>query len=225
MGVGRDIPSIIYGEQADYKKLYYSDPNAALKVPIKVGAGFGKLEMGTVLAINTSAAGGINECIPYDPTATITGAEVAQGRAYLVQNSGASSVTLYVTIEDSYRFQVGDDLYVVDSDGEGTAENLGKITAISRTTYAHMAVITVTTQTVDNFTTAKFAYVCHEGFNTAKGVLEKSVDTGTGENAKGALATLILGNCVLYSAMLTNMDSAARTDLSAGTWGIYTYIR
>jgi hypothetical protein len=55
--------------------------------------------------------------------------------------------------------------------------------------------------------------------------LEKSVDTGTGENAKGAVATLILGNCVLYEGLLTNVDAAFRTDVSAAQFGQYMYIR
>ena len=52
-----DTPHILYGAQQDYKKLYYSEELAALKVPITIQAGYGVLEMGTALALNASAAG------------------------------------------------------------------------------------------------------------------------------------------------------------------------
>jgi hypothetical protein len=177
------------------------------------------------LAKNGSAAGQKGTFLPYDPTVVgVTGAEVAPGRAYLVSSSGTNTY-VYVTLADSYKFTVGDDIYIVDSDGEAHSDNGGAITEIDRTTYTHMAKITFTTQLGDDFTTAKFAFATLEGFNTAVGILEKSVDTGTGENAKGAVATMILGNCVLYAGMVLNLDSNAITDLSVGSIGQFYYIR
>jgi len=225
MVVGRDIPSILYGSQEDYKKLYYSEPSAALKIPITISPGYGILNMGTALSKNDSTAGNVGKYLPYDPTATITGAEDAPGRANLVQDSGAVATDLYVTIADAYKFIVGDDVIIVDSDGEGAAENLGAITAIDVTTYTQMAVITVTDATSDDFTTAKFAYITCEGYNTCDGILEKSVQTGVGENSQGAIATMIWGNCMLYVGGLLNVDSNARTDLSATALGSYLGIR
>uniref|UniRef100_A0A6M3IS83 Uncharacterized protein n=1 Tax=viral metagenome TaxID=1070528 RepID=A0A6M3IS83_9ZZZZ len=218
--MARDIPSIVIGGQEDYKRLYYSDPNAARKVPVTTMAGYGALKMGTAMAKNGSAAGGVGKLIPYDPTA-VTGAEDAHVRAYLVQNSGTGATVLYVTLNDSYKFAVGDDVYIHDN--TTTAENLGAITGIDRTTYTHMAAITVTTASGGtSFTTARFAYLAIEGFDTCVGILEKSIDTGTGVNAKGALATLIRGNAVLYTGMLTNFDAAAIVDRSATSWGQFT---
>jgi hypothetical protein len=219
-----DTPHIIYGTQEDYKKLYYSDPDAALKVPITIAPGYGVLKMGTVLSRNTSA-GSAGNFMPYDPTATITGAENAPGRSYLVADQTSGTAVCNVTIADSYRFAVGDDILIIDSDGEVNLDNGGAITAIDRTTYTNYAVITFTTATGDTFTTAKFAYACLEGSVTAVGILEKSVDTGTGVNAKGALGTLIISNCVLYYGMLLNLDSNAQTDISASTLGQYAYIK
>jgi len=221
----RDIPSIQYGSQEDYKDLYYSEPSAALKFPITISGGFGQLRMGTALSKNDSAAGNVGKYLPYDPTATITGTENAPGRANLVQDSGAAATDLYVAMNDSYKFVVGDDVIIADSDGEGTAENLSAITEIDRDTYTHMAVITVTTQTSDDFTTAKFAFITCEGYNTCDGILEKSVDTGIGALAEGAIATMIWGNCILYVGGLLNVDSAARTDLSATALGQFLGIR
>ena len=42
--------------------------------------------------------------------------------------------------------------------------------------------------------------------------------------AKGAGAVLILGNCVLYAGVLTGVDAAAITDLSAVSFGQYLSI-
>lgn len=224
-----DSPNILYGGQSDFKRLYYSDPIAALKSPITIAAGYGILEMGTSLALNESAAGNVNKAVPYNPT-TFTGAEDHPGKAYLVQDSGTTATVLYTTIDDSYKFIDGDDV-IINSDNV-TVENLGAITAIDRTTYSHMATITVTTATGgSSFTTGHFAYIAVEAGDSSNnysdgiGILEKTVNAGVGANAKGALATLILGNCVLYSGMLTNVDSAFRTDVSAATFGNYTYIR
>lgn len=219
-----DTPQVNYGLQTDYKKLYYSDPMAALKVPVSIMAGYGKLEQGTALALNGSAVGQKGKLFPYDPDAAPTGTIVRPAAAFLVTDSGTSSNILYTTLDDSYKFEVGDDVFIEDD--TTAAENLGAITAIDRTTYTNRAKITVTTNYGGtSFTTARFAYLAVEGYTTCVGILEKTVDTGTGTSAKGAIATMILGNCVLYSGMLTNFDSAAKTDLSAGTFGQYTYIR
>lgn len=220
-----DIPGIINGIQEDYKKLYFSDPNAALKVPITIGPGFGVLKMGCTLAKNNSAAGNIGKFQPYDPTVVgITGVEPALGRSYLTQDQGTGTAICYVTLLDSYRFIIGDDIIIIDSDGEGALDNGGAILSIDRTTYTNIAKITFTTNTGDTFTTAKFAFAVPEGFNTAVGVLEKSVDTGIGVNAKGAVATLIVGNAVLYTGMLNNFDSGAITDLSSSSIGQFTIL-
>uniref|UniRef100_A0A6M3J618 Uncharacterized protein n=1 Tax=viral metagenome TaxID=1070528 RepID=A0A6M3J618_9ZZZZ len=224
-----DTPHVLYGAQQNYKRLYYSEELAALKVPVTLQAGYGVLKMGTALAKNLSASGGIGKLVPYNPT-TFTGAEVHPGRAYLVATTGTTDSFVYVSKDDSYKFAVDDD--VVINDDTTAAESLGAITAIDRTTYPHMAKITFTTAIGGTaFTTGRFAYLCLEAgdssnnYSDCVGILEKSVDTGTGVNAKGALATLIIGNCILYTGMLTNVDSAAKTDISAGTFGNYTYIR
>ncbi len=222
-----DSPHISYGSQNDYRRLYYSNPDAALKVPISIQAGYGELPIGTLLALNKSAAGGIGKFIPYNLT-SFDGTEWSPGRAYLVANSGTTDDYVYVSMDDSYKFAVGDDLII--NDNVTAAENLGAITAIDRTTYPHMAKITFT-EDIDGtaFTTARFAHVLVEAgtsgnnYSDAVGVLEKSVDAGTGSSAQGALANIILKNAVLYSGMLKNVDAAARTDISASTFGQYTY--
>jgi len=219
-----DIPQVNYGLQTDYKRLYYSEPEAALKVPVTLMAGYGKLEQGTALALNGSAGGQRAKVFPYDPDAAPTGKLVRPAAAFLVSNTGVTDSFVYVTLDDSYKFEVGDDIYIEDD--TTAAENLGAITAIDRTTYTNMAKVTFTTAIGGTaFTTARFGYIAVEGYTTCVGILEKTVDTGTGTLAKGALATMILGNCVLYNGMLTNVDSAALTDISGTAYGQYIYIR
>lgn len=228
-----DIPSILRGTQDDYRHLYYSDPMAALRVPVTLQAGYGVIKLGTALALNKSAltTGNRDKLVPYNPTSfSASGSENHPGRAYLVANSGTTDKFVYVSLNDSYKFSVGDDIVI--NDNTTSAENLGAITAIDRTTYSHMAKITFTAAIGGTaFTTARYAYVCVEAgdssnnYSDCVGILEKSVDCGTGVNAKGAVATLILGNCVLYEGMLTNVDAAAKTDISASSFGQYMYIR
>jgi len=108
-----DIATIQHGSQTDYKKLYYSNPDAALKVPITLQAGYGLLPVGTLLAQNISAAGNRGKFVPYNLT-VFDGTEWSPGRAYLVAD--VTGVTyVYVTMDDSYKFAVGDDLTINDT--------------------------------------------------------------------------------------------------------------
>lgn len=223
-----DTPHLVRGVQTDYKNIYYSRPEIALVVDVAIQAGYGKLEAGTVLAKNISAAGNTGKYVPYNPT-SFTGLENHPGRAYLVQAGTNATKLLYVTMDDSYKFIVGDDICI--DDNTTNAENLGAITAIDRTTYPHMAVITSTANIGGTaFTTARKAYVCVEAgasnnYSVAVAILAKTVDTGTGVNAKGAVAPIILSNAVLYDGMLTNCDSTAKTALSITTFGQYAVLK
>ena len=225
---GGDIPHVLHGVQKDYKRLYYSDHMAALRVPVTLQAGYGVVEQGSALSKNLSAASGrAGRLLPY--AATTFPASIDAARAYLVANSGTTDKFVYVSMEDSYKFAVGDD--VIINDNTTSAENKGAITAIDRTSENHRAKITFTTAIGGTaFTTARYAYIMVEAgdssnnYSDCVGILEKSVDTGSGQYAQGAVATLILGNVVLYEGCLVNMDSAAKTDLSASSFGQYLYI-
>ena len=228
-----DIPNVIHGIAQDYKKLYYSDRNIALTLEKTLQAGYGLLEAGTIMAENLSAGGGDGKLVPYNPTA-FTGTEVHPGRAYLVANvTGASGHVqdVYMTLEDSYKFEVGDDLIINDDDT--AAENLGAITAIDRTTYSHMAKITPTAEVGNSvtFLTANFAYVCVEAgisannYSDAVAILDKAVDTGTGALAKGAFGVIVVSNAILYTGLLVNTDAAAKVDLSYSEVGRFTILK
>jgi hypothetical protein len=214
--------------QVDYKKLFYSNPEAALTIPITLRSGYGVLPMGMALAVNLSAVTD-GKYVPYTPT-SFTGAEVDPGRAFLVADSGTSSNLLYITLDDSYKFAVGDD--VIIDDNVTAAENLGKITAIDRTTDPSRAKITTTTNYGGtSFTVARKAHIKIEAgdssnnYSDCVGILMKAVDTGTGVNAKGAVAQIVLSNALLYNGMLVNVDAAARTDISASVKGQYLLLK
>ena len=223
-----DTPHLVRGVQKDYKNIYFSRPEIALVVDVTLQAGYGLLDAGTVLAKNLSAAGNKNKYVPYNPT-TWTGVENHPGRAFLVAEGTNATKLLYVTMDDSYKFAVGDDICI--GDNTTADENLGAITAIDRTTYPHMAVITATTNIGSTaFTVARKAYVCVEagasnGYSVAVAILAKSVDTGTGVNAQGAVSPIILSNAVLYSGMLTNLDSTAITALGVVSFGQYAVLK
>lgn len=224
-----DIPQIQRGVQKDYKRLYYSEPMAALKVPITIQAGFGLLEQGTAMAINLSAGGNAGLLVPYNPT-LFTGAEYHPGRAFLVADTHTTTPDFYVSQEDSYKFAVGDDLIV--NDDTTAAENIGVITAIDRDSDVSRAKITGTTNIGGTaFTVARKACVSIEagdntnGYSDCVGILEKSIHAGSGVRSAGAVATLILGNAVLYDGLLTNLDAAAKTDISMSTFGQFVYMK
>jgi len=227
-----DTPFVVGNQQKDYKQLYYSNPEAALKVPVTLQSGYGLVEQGTALSRNLSAgsAGGRHQLLPYCPT-TFDGTEKHAGRAYLVADGAALGNVVYVTQDDSYKFKVGDDLII--NDNTTAAENLGVISVIDRTSELHRAQITFATAIgAVAYVTTSQAYVMVEAgvgannYSDCVGILEKSVNTGIGEDAAGALATLILGNVVLYEGLLTGFDAAAMVDLATATsFGQYVYIR
>ncbi|MCP4608941.1 MAG: hypothetical protein GY845_09540 [Planctomycetes bacterium] len=222
--ISKDTPYIRRGVQTDYKKLYYSESDAALKVPITVRAGFGILSSGLALALDTSNAGTKKGmAIPLDPTA-ITGEEYAPGRAYLVAAGANATDVVYVTVEDSYKFEVGDD--VIIEDDTTAAENLGAIETIVRG--ASRATITVTTAIGSTaFTTARFAHIKHEGNTVCVGILEKDVDCGVGDEAYNANASLIYSNATLYAGMTRNIigNSAQITAMGAKQFGNFFVIK
>ena len=61
-----DIPAVDYGVQWDYKKLYYSEHLAALRVPVTLQAGYGIIRAGSALSRNISAGGGLDLLLPYN---------------------------------------------------------------------------------------------------------------------------------------------------------------
>ena len=233
MGYG-DTPYIKRGGQTDYKTIFHSEPHLALRKSVALCAGYGLIPAGHPIAKVTGDGGSKNKYIPYNPT-TISSAVTAAGqpgRAFLVQDATASAI-VYVTMDDSYKFVVGDQIYCADNNTKtSSATDMGVITAIDRTTYSHMAAITATNALATDFTVAQSACIFLEAgadnsntWSDAVGILELAVDTGVGEHAKGGLGTIVLSHAMLYNGMCDNVDAAARTDLSASVDGQYLIIK
>ena len=223
-----DAPKVIRGLQENYKRLFYSEYDQALMPPVTITAGHGILKPGTALAFNLSAAGNVGKAVPYNPT-TFTGTEDHPGRLYAVASIASGESTVDVTIDDSYKLIVGDDL-IVNETGQ-TAQNCGAITGIDVTTYTNRAVITFTTACTNGAATGNSAYVCAEAgvssnnYSDCIGILATAVDTGEGINSVGAQAPVIISHAILYTGMLVNFDAAAIADMSATTFGQYSVLK
>jgi hypothetical protein len=222
MGNG-DIGHIVRGYQTDYKRLYASNPEDAFVVPVTLVAGFGVVPQGTPLS-KVTVGTNIGKYVPYNKTVFSNYAN--GGGAFLL--STPNGTDLEVTLEDSYRFAVGDSVIVADANtSTSSSEAGGLITAIDRTTYPNKAVIAVTSSiTGATFTAAQFAKVFHiagaDNSNTwsdCAGILDVAVDTGVGANAKGGLGSMVIKNAMLYAGMCPNVDAAAIVDLSIKSVG------
>lgn len=224
-----DTPYLVRGSQEDYKEIFYSDPEAALTVPIQVMAGYGELPAGTLMAQNLSSDSSYYLwLVPYNPTTINNTTQDQPGRAFLLSDV-SSGTTIEVTKDDSYKFNVDDE--VILNDSSTADEDLGAITAIDRTTYTNKAQITVTNSVSGSFTTANAACLSVKAgdssnqYSDAVGVLMKDVDAGTGENSKGASAQIVVSNAVFYTGMLNLKDSAGATDISMSDIGNYSYLK
>ena len=125
-------------------------------------------------------------------------------------------------------FVKGDVTYVA-KDSDASPVDLGALVSIDRTTYTHQAVLTWTNQVTTGITVAKAGGVhiqttTSSPYTYAKGILFNSVDTGEGENSKGADASLIVKNAALYKGLLTGYDAHAKTDLGNTEDGLYYII-
>jgi len=223
-----DTPYMVRGGQEDYKRVFYSRQEDALTKPISILPGFGVIPGGTVMGIVTE--GRVGYYVPYVAEGPNT-----PGAGYQKTWPGITYVTLTLTTDtvcqimlaDSYRFAVDD--HIAASDTDDTETDAGAITAIDRTTYSHIAVITST----NNFaaaTVAKGANVYIQTatgspYTAAAGILFSSVDTGYGENAKGAQGTLVLSNAILYKAAVLGYNSDVKTDLGSTDDGKYVILK
>jgi len=214
-----DTPYINRGSQDDLKRLFYSDPNKALSKVITIPAGYGVVKAGAVMGIITESTNRVDYYVPYtglDAAGNVAaGVEDLFGAAFLVSDP-STGTTGYVTMDDSYKFAVGDHLVAGDSDLSNT--DLGAITAIDRTTYTHMAAITVT-NSFGSETIAKGAVITIQSttdspYVKAVGILKATVDCGTGENAKGAQGVLVIKNAMLYKNCLYNYNADVLADLT-----------
>ena len=230
MAIQGDTPYVIRGGQTDYKRIFYSDQNRALTKPITLPGGFGVIPAGTLMGKISESTNRAGMYVPYTPEGAAwagAGLQTAwPGVTYVTLDLTTNKVA-QVKMEDSYRFAVGD--HVAGLDTDNTMTDAGAILTIDRTTYSHIAVITVT----NNFaaaTVAKGAIVYHQSttaspYVKALGVLFGSVDTGIGENSKGAQGTLVLSNAMLYQGSLLGYNADSATDLGSSSDGKYVILK
>lgn len=225
-----DTPYMVRGGQADYKRVFYSDQNKALTKPITLVGGFGVIPAGTVMGRVSESTNRVGQYVAYVAEGTTwagAGLQAAWPGVTYVTLDLTTSTVIQMTLEDSYRFAIGDHLASTDTDD--TMTDLGAITAIDRTTYDHIAVLTGTNNSAAA-TVAKGGMVYIQTttatpWTLAVGILLGSVDTGVGENAKGGQGTLVLSNAVLYTASLLGYNSDVATDLGSSSDGKYTILK
>lgn len=226
-----NTPYIARGSAEDVRALFQSNESNALFLSIHIPAGYGFLHAGTILGKISESTNRLAQYVPYAPEQPPLGGNAAA--AYLVAD-GAASAIFYIGMDDSYRFAVGDHLVAADNtnyNAEGSgATDLGAITAIDRTTYSHMAKITATNNVTTAHTVALGGCVWIQTMTTAPftkaaGVLMTSVETGTGVNAKGADAVIVLSNAILNKSALRNYDSEVLTDLSGVEHGKFLILK
>lgn len=212
-------PYMFRGGQDDLKRLFYSDPNKAFARAITIPAGYGVIKAGAIMGIITESTNRVGQYVPYTGLDTVgnvaAGIEDLFGAAFML-NDPSTGTSVNVTMDDSYKFAVGDHLVAGDSGLSPT--DLGAITAIDRTTYTHMAVISVTnscgSETMANGGLVTIQSATSTPYVCAVGVLKAAVDTGVGENAKGGQGVVVIKNAMLYSDNLYNYNADVATDLS-----------
>ncbi len=225
-----DTPYVLRVGQVDGKRVLKSRREMAIQKSITIPPGYGLIPSGFVMGIITEST---NRKGMYVPRALKTPAagynDEAIGVAYIT--AAPSTYYHYVTMSDSYKFAIGDHLLIADSStNDSSAEDLGAITAIDRTTYTHIATITVTNSISGSFAVSRGAWLAIQTkttarFEQAQGILLGAVDTGEGENAKGGDGILVVGNAEFYQAGLTNYDSDVATDLSSTDLGDTIYLK
>jgi hypothetical protein len=202
------------------KALFKSQREMAGIDQVMYKAGFGYLAPGQIMGKNSYDS----KLVPYVPDTYVIG--VTKGVTPVLADVANAATTLYVSMDDSYKFVVGDSLIL----REGTVyADCGAITAIDRTTDNWRALITFTTATaVATFTTANSTVVYPKSgttgkFSAAFTICDMGVDTGYGYNRESnaaphdGLASAVFKNAVLYKNALVDYDSTVLTGLAATT--------
>jgi len=214
------------------KRLFYSQRDIALILPKTIRGGFGILEAGQVMAkIRNQADPNGDEAqgvlIPYMPVtsdpSSIDHADTPGCCPVLADPNGGT--TVYVDLERSWMFKVGDECILEDN---SDSPESCYITAIDRTTYDYQATLTVGASVSGNFTPGNKARIflrqdagsstdssgeeLAKAQNKAEFILDQTIDTGF-EDQGGALGSVVISNAILYSDSLVNCDTQAETDL------------
>lgn len=183
-------------------------------------AGFGYLPPGQMMARNSITG----TLVPYVPDAVVFG--VTKGIARAINDVTNAVNYVYVTMADSYKFLIGDNLILAQ---DATFFDGGAITAIDRTTDNYRAKITFTNATaVATYTMANNTHAYPKAgsagkFSTAFCICDSGVDTGYGADddagtiPQGGLGSIVFKNATLYKNALVDYDTQVLTDLAAVT--------
>jgi hypothetical protein len=224
-----DTPHILRGGQIDRRSIFGPcNLDAILQVPVIIPPGYGYIPAGAVMGKISESTSRLYQYVPYTPQNAAGGLAAALstmfGAAYLLSDPGSAATTLDVTMDDSYKFMVGDHIAALDNDT--TAIDCGAITQIDRTTYKDKAVITIVQTDLSAVDSANGGCIVIQTdtsspYQTAVGVLVGGVNTGVGANAQGGQGVVVISNAILNVGALYNLDSGAITDLGAvqsGNW-------
>lgn len=214
------------GETPGPKRLFHSLREIALIKDKTVEAGYGEIKAGTAMAINTVSG----DLIPYVPTGDAAYGTVAVAPS--LGDMGSTANYIDVPLETIARFTVGDNLILVrDNGGAQAFHDGGAITDVAKQTdYSARITFTDALATDANFTLANQASCFVEGdtsspYTKAVYILDQDIFTGRGEDAKGAVTSVVISNAILYTTSLINVDAAALTDLGAVLDGQHTILK
>lgn len=225
-GLGGNFPQINRGMQVGgAKSLFHSMREQALILDKVFKAGYGVLRAGTLMGVCTGATNSADygKLVPYAMLNAAAAVNGGNAKAYLTADfASGGATTCQITNEDSYKFTLGDHL-VMGATGQTSVSTGAEITGISRSTSNGIATLTFTSITSAVMTVASNAYVhvkqsdASAPFSKAVYVLDADTDTGVGVDAKGAIASVVVSNAILYAAIINNIngESAAYTDLGA----------
>ena len=213
-GIGGDIPQVNHTGYTQFreKRLFFSEPEIALIIQKNVRGGYGDLEIGTVMAVETATG----MLVPYVPD-TVGGADV--GRLYLAtDNITSNSFKIWPT--DMGKIKTGDVIVLCDTDAGAYEE--ATVSTVVLDTNGRMATVTLSaaTTTVGGFTVAKSANCYLKAGasgkrSVAKYILDKHLSTGTDENPNGAHTSVVVSNATLYKDALVGADATALASLGA----------
>lgn len=215
-----DYPQVNRGVQYDVVQLYTDGfPNdSTMYASIKMKAGYGLVEQGTVVAEDANG-----EFVPYVKTTYSDDVATSPVLASVAEEA----TTLTVTEAEGGKYAVGDTIVIANT--TPAYQDLGAITAKSTTN--GITTITFTTAAASAvFTTTLSAHIYVKTgtsgkYSTAVAIIDKPVDTGYGSSAKGAQCSAVLSNAILFASPLFNLDTAAKTSLGVVVFGNRAYVK
>lgn len=235
MAIGNgSTPQLNRGAQvAGARALFHSVRDIALILDKTLKAGYGVLKAGTLMAVvaGETDAADYGKLVPYAMTNASAAQNGGNAKAYLAVNYTSTGTTAQITNEESYKFTLGDHL-IMGATGE-TSQTCGELTGIARSTVTGLATLTFTAITTTAMTVANSAFVhvksaAADPFTKAVYLLDQDTDTGTGEDALGALSSVVVSNAIVYKAVIDGINgetAAYVTDMGGVADGRFVILK